>query len=873
MRFFYSIIFICLFFSTSIFSQSWNLIWYDEFNGNSLDSTKWTHDIGTGSQYGLYGWGNSELQYYQPQNTILNNGSVKIIANLEPNGIVDSWNNTMYYSSSKITTKGTFDFRYGKVEASIKTVDGQGFWPAFWMLPTGGSWPCDGEIDIMEQWGGDGPSNITTGAAHAGTCPGGSTYQSSSHVISNGSYADNFHIYSIEWQPGLITWYIDNIQFLQVTSSSYPNINWPFNSNNWYLMFNLAITSSGPNSNTVFPSQIEIDWVRIYENTGGVSGCTDSLAQNYNPNATNDNGLCEYLVSFEVNLNCATNISAPSVVYITSPTVNWDCNTYALNDSNSDGIWTGNFVLLNGSFDYIYCTDGWTDSESSGLITAMQNGASCAPITDYSTYANRAINITSDTSISNVWGSCSLCIGGCTSPTATNYNSNADYDDGSCNYNTNFNVTFQVDMNNVTVPFTLPEVNGTFNSWCGSCASLTDVNNDNIWEITLSVPAGYYEYKFSSDNWTAQEDLLNAGNCVVSAWGYTNRFLNITSDTILDLVCWGSCAECIPSSISGCTDPIAINYDPLATIDDGSCIYPSNCTNPSPTGAYVSELIHDRARVNWDNMNDVNCMVTQYRIKYRALGTSTWSQKNMANTGLCLFGLNTTSKKIVGLTPSTTYEYYMKAWYCGGTTSAWSATQNFTTADVCENVINFAVSTPTTTKASFAWDTTSAYSFARIKLRVDTTGGVWTSAGGFGVFYPALSKDKNGLNPGTSYRAQARTWCDPTGGAYRSATWSPLVFWTQPTSIKLAGESLIANLTIFPNPSRDKFNITFTSETIQNLKVRILNVIGEELINENLEQFIGEYTKQINLSENAKGIYFLEIETNDGVINKKLLLQ
>ena len=873
MRFFYSIIFICLFFSTSIFSQSWNLIWSDEFNGNSLDSTKWTHDIGTGSQYGLYGWGNSELQYYQPQNTILNNGSVKIIANLEPNGIVDSWNTTMYYSSSKITTKGTFDFRYGKVEASIKTVDGEGFWPAFWMLPTGGSWPCDGEIDIMEQWGSDGPSNITTGAAHAGTCPGGSTYQSSSHVISNGSYADNFHIYSIEWQPGLITWYIDNIQFLQVTSSSYPNINWPFNSNNWYLMFNLAITSSGPNSNTVFPSQIEIDWVRIYENTGGVSGCTDSLAQNYNPNATNDNGLCEYLVSFEVNLNCASNISAPSVVYITSPTVNWDCNTYALNDSNSDGIWTGNFILPNGSFDYIYCTDGWTDSESNGLITAMQNGASCAPITDYSTYANRAINITSDTSISNVWGSCSLCIGGCTSPTATNYNSNADYDDGSCNYNTNFNVTFQVDMNNVTVPFTLPEVNGTFNSWCGSCATLTDVNNDNIWEITLSVPAGYYEYKFSSDNWTAQEDLLNAGNCVVSAWGYTNRFLNITSDTILDLVCWGSCAECISSSVYGCTNPTATNYDPLATIDDGTCSYLSHCTNPSPTGAYVSELIHDRARVNWDNMNDVNCMVTQYRIKYRALGTSTWSQKNMANTGLCLFGLNTTSKKIVGLTPSTTYEYYMKAWYCGGTTSSWSAIQNFTTLDECENVINFAVSTPTNTKASFTWDSTSAYSFARIKLRVDTTGGVWTSAGGFGVFYPALSKNKNGLTPGTSYRAQVRTWCDPTGGAYRSATWSPLVFWTQPTTIKLAGESLIANLTIFPNPSRDKFNITFTSETIQNLKVRILNVIGEELINESLEQFIGEYTKQIILTNNAKGIYFLEIETNDGIINKKLILQ
>ena len=159
--------------------------------------------------------------------------------------------------------------------------------------------------------------------------------------------------------------------------------------------------------------------------------------------------------------------------------------------------------------------------------------------------------------------------------------------------------------------------------------------------------------------------------------------------TVDDGSCWG---------MSGCMDPLFVEYSPFATCDDGSCLTLINnsCTYPSPTGAYISELIHDRVRVNWDNMNDANCMVTQYRIRYRELGTSTWLSKTMANTGLCLFGLNTTSKTLLGLTPSTTYEYYMKAWYCGGHTSAWSAIQNFTTLDECENVINFAVSTPTT---------------------------------------------------------------------------------------------------------------------------------------------------------------------------------
>ena len=266
------IFFLISLFVFSLNAQNWQLVWEDDFNGSSLNQSKWVHDIGTGSQYGMWGWGNGELQYYQPQNTTLNNGIAKIEVKEEPNGIIDSWSATSYFSSSKITTKGLFNFRYGKVEARIKTIDGQGFWPAFWMLPSNGSWPCDGEIDIMEQWGNDYLTNSTSGAAHLGACPYSQSthyYETSSSYISSGSYADDFHTYSVIWKEDTITWYVDETELFSLNPSSYWSIPsqsaWPFNANEWYLMINLAITQAGPNSNTVFPNQMEIDYVRVYQ--------------------------------------------------------------------------------------------------------------------------------------------------------------------------------------------------------------------------------------------------------------------------------------------------------------------------------------------------------------------------------------------------------------------------------------------------------------------------------------------------------------------------------------------------------------------------------------------------------------------------------
>ena len=136
-----------------------------------------------------------------------------------------------------------------------------------------------------------------------------------------------------------------------------------------------------------------------------------------------------------------------------------------------------------------------------------------------------------------------------------------------------------------------------------------------------------------------------------------------------------------------------------------------------------------------------------------------------------------------------------------------------------------------------------------------------------------LLLDVSHFRLGESYRGQARTWCDPNGGPYRAATWTSLVYWTMPTSVRLEGGDVIANLDVYPNPSRDVFNVTFTSEDVQDLEVRVVNIVGEIVYTENLQQFVGEYTKSIDLATYTKGVYFLEITTDNGVVNKKLILQ
>ena len=261
-----------------------------------------------------------------------------------------------------------------------------------------------------------------------------------------------------------------------------------------------------------------------------------------------------------------------------------------------------------------------------------------------------------------------------------------------------------------------------------------------------------------------------------------------------------------------------------------------------------------------------------YKVLYRESGDTSWLIKQKTYDG---HQTPTVRVRLQFLNPGTQYEMKIKAGYKSGCTSPFSPISYFNTLPECENIVNLSVTSPNTTKATFNWNLPSSqYSFVRIKLRVDTLNASWLKAGGFGIFYPLTSKSKNGLSPGVSYRAQARTWCDQNGGPYRSLSWTPLIFWTQPSSnARLHSNINLENIAIYPNPSRDVLNVTFTSESKQSIELRIVNLFGDITYMETLDNFEGEYTKSFNLSEYSKGVYLLELDTDLGIVNKKLILQ
>ncbi len=241
-----------------------SLVWSDEFDASALDPETWYFESGDGSQYGIPGWGNNELQYYQPNNAQLDDGLLKIEARAEA---ADGYR----YTSARLHTRDRFAFRYGRIEARIKLPGGQGLWPAFWLLPqdnTYGGWAASGEIDIVEavNLGGSGGNEIHGTIHYGGESPAN---QSSGVAYSVSSDARNeFHTYAVEWDSDEIRWYVDDVPYAMNNSWSSDGGAFPAPFDQpFYILFNVAVGGNwpgAPDSSTAFPVTMEVDWVRVY---------------------------------------------------------------------------------------------------------------------------------------------------------------------------------------------------------------------------------------------------------------------------------------------------------------------------------------------------------------------------------------------------------------------------------------------------------------------------------------------------------------------------------------------------------------------------------------------------------------------------------
>lgn len=258
-------------FASPALSQSlpgWTLVWADEFiqaEGTSPNPAQWGYDTGGG------GWGNNELQYYtsRTNNARIENGQLVIEARKENLG-------GRNFTSARLLTKGKSSWTYGRVEARIKIPQGQGIWPAFWML--GGNidavgWPTCGEIDIMENIGRE-PASVH-GTIHGPGYSGGNGIGGAYPLPGAGAFADDFHVFAIEWETNRIRWYVDGQQFFTVTPNHLPSgTTWVFTQPQ-FLILNVAVGGNwpgDPDGTTTFPQRMTVDYVRVYTRSTA-SGC------------------------------------------------------------------------------------------------------------------------------------------------------------------------------------------------------------------------------------------------------------------------------------------------------------------------------------------------------------------------------------------------------------------------------------------------------------------------------------------------------------------------------------------------------------------------------------------------------------------------
>ena len=287
-------------------SGNWKVVWSDEFDGDALDSSKWSHEVN------CFGGGNNEQQCYtdRPENTQLVDGVLNIIAREEsfsgpatweiyPGYDPDDTSVTRPYTSGRIVSRGKYGVRYGRIEMRAKLPKGQGVWPAFWMLSDDdlyGGWPLSGEIDVME--------GFNTGVPDTGRVTGATQYgimwpkyvPMDEHYHPIGKLTEDFHVYAVEWEADEMRWFIDGDHYMTQRSEAWYSYIWggqdtgfhvptaraPFDQP-FHIILNLAIGGNAvgqADADWTEDRRFEVDYVRVYQCDSGNAdgtGCAGTI--------------------------------------------------------------------------------------------------------------------------------------------------------------------------------------------------------------------------------------------------------------------------------------------------------------------------------------------------------------------------------------------------------------------------------------------------------------------------------------------------------------------------------------------------------------------------------------------------------------------
>ncbi len=249
--------------AASAAENAWQLVWADEFDGAKLDYTKWA------VEENAHGGGNGEQQFLvdRPENVRVENGNLILEARKET---FEAAGQKRDYSSGRIRTKHRADWTFCRVEVKAKLPTGRGIWPAIWMLPTRdkyGGWAASGEIDIMELVGHE--PNTVHGTLHYGSKWPKNVHTGKPYVLAQGTFADDFHVFAMEWEHGVIRWYVDGA--LTQTQTQWQSDGGPFPApfdQPFHLILNVSVGGQWPgppDAKTIFPQRMLVDYIRVYQ--------------------------------------------------------------------------------------------------------------------------------------------------------------------------------------------------------------------------------------------------------------------------------------------------------------------------------------------------------------------------------------------------------------------------------------------------------------------------------------------------------------------------------------------------------------------------------------------------------------------------------